>query len=144
MSLWDHLRRLAKALTPPVPLSARAEAQHKLDELSAESRRYGAIVSYATDRAITFSPEELPHIRDRNLGASYGLTELYCCFVFETDADMAFAKEHKLTDSLEERTRYELVFTGVPEHIANRFRASYTSHEDIVRKTGGDYRIYFS
>jgi hypothetical protein len=131
-------------MTPPMPLSARAEAQHKLDELSAESRRYYAIVSYATGRAILFVPEEMPHIRDRNLGASYGLGELYCCFVFETDADMAFAKEHKLTDWLEDRTRHELVATGVPEHIANRFRATYTSHEDIVRKTGGDYRMYFS
>ncbi len=106
--------------------------------------RYGAIVSYATNRAMIFSPEEMPHIRDRNLGASYGLTELYCCFVFETDADMAFAKENKLTDWLDDRTRHELVRTGVPEHIANRFRATYTSHEDIVRKTGGDYRIYFT
>jgi hypothetical protein len=144
LSLWDHLRRLAKALTPPVPLSARAEAQHKLDELRAESLRYGAIVNHATGRAITFAPEEMPHIRDRNLGAHYGLTELYCCFVFETDADMAFAKEHKLTDWLEQRTRQELVLTGVPEHIADRFRATYTSHEDIVRKAGGDYRIYFT
>jgi hypothetical protein len=127
-----------------MPLSARAEAQHKLNELRAEMLRYGAIVSYATNRAIIFSPEEMPHIRDRNSGAQYGLTELYCCFVFETDADMAFAKERKLTDWLEDRTRYELVFTGVPEHIANKFRATYTSHEDIVRKTGGDYRIYFS
>ncbi|MBX9844105.1 MAG: hypothetical protein K2Z80_20085 [Xanthobacteraceae bacterium] len=144
MSVWDHLRRLTRALTPPVPLSARAEAQHKLDELRAESLRYNAIVHHATGRAILFAPEEMPHIRDRNLGASYGLGELYCCFVFETDADMAFAKEHRLTDWLEERTRKELVLTGVPEHIANRFRASYTTHEDIVRKTGGDYRIYFS
>ena len=144
MSFWDHLRRIAKALPPPVPLSARAEAERKLDELRAESLRYSAIVSHATHRAITFAPEEMPHIRDRNLGASYGLTELYCCFVFETDADMAFAKAHKLTDWLEDRTRYELVFAGVPEHIASRFRATYTSHEDIVRKTGGDYRIYFS
>jgi hypothetical protein len=144
LSLWDHLRRLAKALTPPVPLSARAEAQHKLDELRAESLRYNAIVKHATDRAILFAPEEMPHIRDRNLGAHYGLTELYCCFVFETDADMAFAKAHKLTDWLEDRTRHELVFTGVPQHIADRFRASCTSHEDIMRRTGGDYRIYFS
>ena len=144
MSLWDHLRRIAKALTPPPPMSARAEAQHKLDELSAESRRYYAIISHATDRAILFAPEEMPQIRDRNLGASYGLGELYCCFVFETDADMAFAKERKLTDWLEDRTRHELLFTGVPEHIAKRFRASYTTHEDVVRKTGGDYRMYFS
>lgn len=144
MSLWDHLRRLAEALTPPVPLSARAEAERKLDELRAESLRYRAIVSDATDRAILFAPEAMPHIRDRNLGAQYGLTELYCCFVFETDADMAFAKERKLTDWLEDRTRHELVLAGVPEHIADRFRATCTSHEDIVRKSGGDYRTYFT
>ena len=127
-----------------MPLSARAEAERKLDELRAESLRYRAIVSYATDRAMLFAPEEMPDIRDRNLGASYGLTELHCCFVFETDADMAFAKEYKLTDWLEDRTRHELGFTGVPQHIADRFRATFTSHEDVVRKTGGDYRMYFS
>ena len=38
MSFWDHLRRLAKALTPSPPLSARAEAQRKMDELWDETR----------------------------------------------------------------------------------------------------------
>ena len=144
MSFWDHLRRIAKALTPSPPLSARAEAQRKLDELRAESLRYYAIIRYATDRAMLFAPAEMPPIRDRDMGASYGLQELHCCFVFETDADLAFAKERQLTDWLERESRQQLVLTGVPERVASKFRASYTTHEDIVRKTGGDYRMYFS
>ncbi len=144
MSVWDHLRRIAQALSPGPPRSARAEAQHKLDELHAESARYRAIVSHATDRAILFAPEDMPHVRDRDLGVGLGLKDCHCCYVFETDADLAFARERKLTDWLDRETREQLVSTGCPQHFADQMRVTFTTHEDIVRKTGGDYRIYFS
>jgi hypothetical protein len=144
LSLWDHLRRLAQALTPPMPLSARAEAERKLDELWDETRRYAAAIRVATDQAILYAPEEMPHIRDRDLGASLGLERCHCCFVFETDADLAFAKERGLTDWLDRTSREQLVFNGCPKHIADKFHVSFTTHEDVVRKTGGDYRMYFS
>ena len=41
-------------------------------------------------------------------------------------------------------TREQLVSTGCPQHFADQMRVTFTTHEDIVRKTGGDYRIYFS
>jgi hypothetical protein len=144
LSLWDHLKRIAQALTPSPPLSARAEAQRRLDELHEESRRYAAGIRVATDQAILYAPKEMPHIRDRDMGAGIGLERCHCCFVFETDADLAFAKERGLTDWLEKTSREQLVFNGCPKHIADRFHVSYTTHEDVVRKTGGDYRMYFS
>ncbi len=143
MSFWDHLRRIAKALTPPPPRSARAEAQHRLDELYAEANRYRAIVGDATNRAIVFAPKEMPKIRDRDLGVAVGLKDCHCCYVFETDAGLAFAKEHGLTDWLVRETREQLVSTGCAQSFADLIRVSFTTHEDIVRKTGGDYRIYF-
>jgi hypothetical protein len=144
LSVWDHLRRIARALTPPPPRSARAEAQHRLDELRAESLRYTSLIRVATDRAILSAPEEMPHIRDRDMGAGYGLQHLHCCFVLETDADLAFARDRELTGRLERDSREQLVLNGCPKHIAERLRVSFTTHEDVVRKTGGDYRLYFT
>ena len=73
-----------------------------------------------------------------------GLKDCHCCYVFETDADLAFARERKLTDWLDRETREQLVSTGCPQHFADQMRVTFTTHEDVVRKTGGDYRIYFS
>jgi hypothetical protein len=144
LSVWDHLRRIAKALTPGPPLSARDEAKRRTDELWDEKRRYDAVIRVATDSAIALAPEDMPHIRDRNMSAGIGLERCYCCYVFETDADLAFAKERQLTDWLDRETREQLAYNGCPKWIVDKFHVSFTTHEDIVREAGGDYRIYFT
>ena len=45
---------------------------------------------------------------------------------------------------LDRETREQLVSTGCPQYFADQMRVTFTTHEDVVRKTGGDYRIYFS
>jgi predicted NAD/FAD-binding protein len=144
LSFWDHLRRIARALTPPPPTSARAEAQRRLNELQEEMWRYDAVIGVATDAAIALAPDGMPHIRDRDMGASIGLEHCHCTYVFETDADLAFARERQWTDWLDRTTREQLARNGTPKHLVDKFRVSFTTHEDIVRKTGGDYRMYFS
>ena len=143
MSFRDGWRRLIGALSAP-PRSARGEAKRNMDELWDETRRYAAVIRVATDQAIAYAPDEMPHIRDRDMGASIGLDRCHCCYVFETDADLAFAKEQQLTDWLDRTTREQLAYNGCPKWVVDKFHVSFTTHEDVVRKAGGDYRIYFS
>jgi hypothetical protein len=126
-----------------MPLSARAEAERKLEALWQEVARHNDIVHAASDAAIAAAPAEMPHVRDRDMGVALDLVQGSCCYVLETDADLAFAREHRLTDWLETKTREELAAHGFPKRGIAGFRIWFTTHEDIVRKTGGDYHIYF-
>lgn len=115
-----------------------------MDELWQEMRRYDAVIRVATDAAIALAPDEMPHIRDRDMGAGIGLAHCHCCYVFEADADLVFARERQLTDWLDRATREQLARNGCPKHLVEKFHVSFTTHEDVVRKAGGDYRMYFS
>jgi hypothetical protein len=143
LSFWDHLRRIAKALAPPPPLSARDEAQRKIDALWDEKRRYDDVVRAASDAVLAAAPAELPRVRDRSMSVGLGLVHSGCCYVLETDADLAFARERQLTDWLERATRAELAARGYPVDKIAAFNVWFATHEDIVRKTGGDYHLYF-
>ncbi len=83
-------------------------------------------------------------IRDRNLGTSVGPIHGVACYVFETDADLALATGRQLTDWLTEATKHQLLLHGYPAHVIDHFDVSFVSHEEIVRKAGGNYHHYFN
>jgi hypothetical protein len=107
-------------------------------------RRYDGIVRAASDAALAEAPADLPPVRDRNLGTSVGPIHGVACYVFETDADLALATGRQLTDWLTEATRHQLLLHGYPAHVIDHFDVSFVSHEEIVRKAGGNYHHYFN
>jgi hypothetical protein len=143
LSFWDHLRRIAKALTPPPPLSARAEAQRKMDELWEEKRRYDKMIWAASDAVLKSVPAEMPRLCGQHMGAGLRLANCGGSYIFETDAGLAFAKEHKLTEWLDRMTREQLAAHGYPRHLISQFQISFTTDEDIQRVAGGNYNVYF-
>ena len=64
-------------------------------------------------------------------------------YLFKTDKEYDIAKSNKLTDKLDKLTREELRINGYPEEGLKDIMVSFTTDEDIQRKTGGDYWAYF-
>ena len=65
------------------------------------------------------------------------------CYVFESDAGLALARERKLTDWLDAQTRRELAGRQHPATGLAEFTVRFCTHEEILRKTGGDYYQFF-
>ncbi len=68
-------------------------------------------------------------------------------YLFSTDAELETAKSKGLCDELKNATFKNLVSCGYPkEAFASTDRkvsVAFTTHEDIDRKTNGDYHLYF-
>ena len=64
-------------------------------------------------------------------------------YMFETDIEYEIAKSNKLTDKLDKLTRDELRKNGYPKEGLREIMVSFTTVEDIQRKTGGNYWAYF-
>jgi hypothetical protein len=60
-----------------------------------------------------------------------------------SDAGLAEATERKLTDWLMQSTRDELRARDYPAEFAASCNVTFTTHEEIVRMTGGNYYYYF-
>ena len=50
----------------------------------------------------------------------------------------------QLTDWLTEATKHQLLLHGYPAEVIDHFDVSFVSHEEIVRKAGGNYHHYFN
>ena len=108
-----------------------------------ELRRFERMVREASDAALRNAPADMAPIRDRNLGTVFGPIHGVACYVFETDAGLALAKKRKQTDWLAEETKRELLARGYPAHVIEHFVVSFVTHEEIVRKAGGNYHHFF-
>jgi hypothetical protein len=102
-----------------------------------------AVIRAASDAALASAPPDLPPIRDRDMGSGIGMLKGNVCYVFETDAGLALARERKLTDWLDEQTRRELEERQYPATGLAEFTVRFCTHEEILRKTGGDYYHFF-
>jgi predicted DNA-binding transcriptional regulator YafY len=64
-------------------------------------------------------------------------------YLFKTDKEYEIANSNNLTEELDKLTRDELRKNGYPEEGLREIMVSFTTDEDIQRKTGGDYWKYF-
>lgn len=64
-------------------------------------------------------------------------------YLFHTDMEWETAKGNGLVSDIETLTREVLVVGKYPANDAARVTVSFTSDEDVQRKTGGDHRAYF-
>jgi len=64
-------------------------------------------------------------------------------YIFDTDGDLQVATENGLTAKIDAATRCELAAGGYPEAGIRLMHVSFTSKEDVDRKTGGNYYLYF-
>jgi hypothetical protein len=127
--------RIFKKLLYPLELRLRAKRQAKLDK----------IVSGATDRVAEQISAFQPPLSHRLFYGASAIhpRHLVTWYIFGTDGDLKDAAENGLTSRIDTLTRHELAAGGYPEVGIPRMHVSFTSKEDVERKTGGNYYLYF-
>ena len=119
--------------------------QQELQERDARQRHLDAIVKAATDAVIAATANTAPRLHSNFFYGATGIhpRHLVTWYLFATDADFAEAKRTGLTERIERLTRENLGRGGYPAESLTEILVSFTTDEDIQRKTGGDYWAYF-
>jgi len=84
---------------------------------------------------------ELARLQHNYEFLSYGLAAAWIIIVLYVL--MMVARERKLTDWLDAQTRRELAGRQHPATGLAEFTVRFCTHEEILRKTGGDYYQFF-
>ena len=129
------MAHIFKKLLYPLGLRLRAKRQAKLDK----------IVSGATDRVAEQISARQPPLSHRLFYGASAIDprHLVTWYIFDTDCDLKDAAENGLTSKIDALTRHELAAGGYPEMGIPLMHVSFTSKEDVERKTGGNYYLYF-
>jgi hypothetical protein len=127
--------RILKKLLYPLELRVRARRQAVLDK----------VVSGATDRVAEQISAHRPVLSHRLFYGASAIhpRHLVTWYIFDTDGDLKAAAASGLTSKIDALTRRELAGGGYPEVGIPLMQVSFTSKEDVDRKTGGNYYLYF-
>jgi hypothetical protein len=116
-------------------LRNRAQRQQRLD----------SIVKRASDEVSNQISGRRPPLFMHFFYGATGINprHLVVWYLFRTDAELAEAQSSGLTDEIANLTRSRMSLFGYPQEAVSQISVSFTTDEDIQRKTGGDYRHYF-
>ncbi len=119
--------------------------EEEIRQRDKRQKQLDAIVTIATDRIVKAIADRKPRLHSNFFYGASAIhpKHLVTWYLFETDADLAAAKESGLTTTIEQRTREELSDAGYPANGVTKMMVSFTTHEEIERETGGDYWSYF-
>ena len=103
------------------------------------------IVKHATDAVASEMSQRSPSIVQHFFYGAIGINPCHLAtwYLFRTDAELAEARSSGLTDHIADLTRSNLTAYGYPAEAIPNVSISFTTDEDIQRKTGGNYRYYF-
>ncbi len=133
---YELLPRWLRKLLYPMELRIRSIRQRRLDAISRTA------MTHALSAVAARSPPVSKHFF---YGASAIRSDhLVTWYLFRTDTDLQAAGQHGLTAELERLTRSNLTKCGYPRRGARYMHVCFTSEEDIQRRSGGNYRDYFS
>jgi hypothetical protein len=126
-------------------MTANKTYQQELRERRERQNALDLIVSAAMDRVLAAIAGRQPAVSSH---FSYGASAIHqrhlvTWYLFRTDAEWETAKQNGLISEIERLTRAELVSGGYTLAGAQQMMVSFTSDEDIQRKTGGDHLAYF-
>jgi hypothetical protein len=119
------------------------QSEAEREKLWSERLEREAIIRAASDAVLASAPPDLPTIRDLDRGSGIGMLGGSVCYVFETDVGLALARERMLTDWLDAETKRELERRHYPAEGLAEFTVRFCTHEEILRKTGGNYYQFF-
>ena len=121
---WDPLKR-----------GERAQRQYHLE----------AIVKAATAGAMRQVAGTEPAVFAHRHNGAIGIDPRFLAvwYVFSTEADFKAARVGGLTGLLDRSTRELLEARGYPKFAVSFIAVSFTSDEDIRKKTSGNYEQYF-
>jgi hypothetical protein len=119
------------------------QSEAEREKLWSERLEREAIIRAASDAVLASAPPDLPTIRDLDRGSGIGMLGGSVCYVFESDVGLALARERMLTDWLDAETKRELERRHYPAEGLAEFTVRFCTHEEILRKTGGNYYQFF-
>ena len=119
----------------PVTLRLRAIRQARLDKIA--SRAIDSVASAIASRD--------PPVRKRLFYGASAINprHLVTWYIFDTDAELERAKLIGLTLDIDSMTRRELNVCGYPAKGVPLMHVAFTSMEDIEKKAGGNFYLYF-
>ena len=150
--MWRWLRALFDGPVPAPPPPTQPTTTPKPDRAAApppagsdRQAALDAIARDAIDAAVTSLASRTPRIAEHFF---YGATaidgrHLTPWFLFRKESELRAAKASGLTAAIERRVREELLARGWPADALPDVAASFTTQQDIQRRTGGDYWAYF-
>jgi hypothetical protein len=126
-------------------MTANRTHEQELRERRERQKVLDSIVSAAMERVLAAIAGRQPAVSSH---FSYGASAIHqrhlvTWYLFRTDAEWETAKQNRLISDIERMTRAELVSGGYTPEGAQQMMVSFTSDEDIQRKTGGDHLAYF-
>ena len=96
-------------------------------------------------RVLDVVAARLPPVKKHLFYGASGIhpRHLVTWYIFETDLDLNTAERNGLMSELDALTRSELVRHGYPRKAVPAIHVTFTSEEDVQKKTGGNYFLYF-
>ena len=101
-----------------------------------EKRRIERILSDASDAVMAAIPPGSPRLHERRMWIAFDRAHDGACYVFETEADHAHAREHLFTLWLQRRTHRELLAHGYPQDAVATFTVSFATRESHSHDAG--------
>ncbi len=114
-------------------------------ERSAKQQHLEAIIKGAMDGVLKRVDGQKPAVFTHTFYGAITVDPRFLAvwYIFKTEDSLRMAKESGLTGTLDSLTREFLDARGYPNFAVKLIAVSFTSDEDIYKKTGGDYVRYF-
>jgi len=108
-------------------------------------KKYDALVTAAMNRVLDSIRSRKPDVCSHMFYGATGIgpENLVTWYVFKTDAELADAKQNGLLKVIKKETRKELAAFDYPADGVARMMVSFTTEEDIERKSPGNPWEYF-
>ena len=116
-----------------------------LRERSAKQQHLEAVIKGAVDGVLKRVEGQKPVVFTHTFYGAITVDPRFLAvwYIFKTEDDLRAAKASGLTRTLDTLTREFLDARGYPNFAIGLVAVSFTSEEDIYKKTGGDYVRYF-
>ena len=126
-------------------MAENAAYEQELRERAVRQKYLDGIVEGAMTRVIAKIANRQPPIHTHFFYGASAIhpRHLVTWYLFKSDSEWEAAKRNGLTSEIDAATRTELAAGGYPPEGVGAMFVSFTSDEDIQRKTGGNYYVYF-
>ncbi|HWU26329.1 MAG TPA: hypothetical protein VN154_07995 [Rhizomicrobium sp.] len=117
----------------------------RLRERTARQLQLEAVINAAMDGVLKRVEGRKPPIFMQTFYGAISIDPRFLAvwYIFKTEDELRAAKTTGFTQTLDELTRELLDARGYPNFAVGLIAVSFTSDEDIFKKTGGDYPRYF-